>query len=584
MNGHPEYLDLVAASIDFDLTDEEFGRLSTHLARCPECRRAADELRGDAAAIAAYPAARLAPARSEQILRAALRMPRSQPRWGLLAVAAMLTTLGGGILFAGFQLVNDEDPAPSEPPPSLVAEASAPPSPTPAEDTAEPGAPDGGNPPAIDVPEPTPPANGELGEVDFEFPLPFTPQLSDVRVAPTAEDRLWVTFRSGTDTILAQLDEAGEGSPRVIGPVVDCVPYGVDDGSVRVLCNAGADPETCFEGCNQPVVLAYSGAGEELDGFPVIPRSRSSTSVVDARVIGKDLVTVVTESDDARIAEFGEFGSARLVTVAADGSVTETLEIAAPLKCCKIGPDGVAYGSSTLEEEGQELRTQLIAFDANRIRPGWPKDVDGTASWPSFGPNRQILYSSWIDEASRIMRLNPDGSDAASPIDPPVILAWSPDGDGPIPPLVDERGRAWVVSDDAIHGFGSDDAPLDGFPYEPRTSFVQRGMECGPEDTGCQSWIEAPRMAPRGLIYSLEAGPRGKGERITVINPDGSIRSGWPVTLQRQGATWDSVTIGENRTAYAVAFEPEPNNEASISILALAPNSERLWIRTIVEP
>ncbi|HEU5205805.1 MAG TPA: hypothetical protein VFU17_16050, partial [Candidatus Limnocylindrales bacterium] len=76
----------------------------------------------------------------------------------------------------------------------------------------------------------------------------------------------------------------------------------------------------------------------------------------------------------------------------------------------------------------------------------------------------------------------------------------------------------------------------------------------------------------------------GKGERITVINRDGSIRSGWPKTLQRAGAAWDSVTIGENRLAYAVAIEPEPNNESSISILAFAPNGTREWIRTIVEP
>jgi anti-sigma factor RsiW len=152
MNGHPEYLELIAASIDFELTDEEFGRLSTHLARCPECRAAADEIRGDAAGIAAYPPPRLAPARSEQILRAALRTPPARPRWGLLAVAALLATLGGGVLFAGFQLIQDDDSTPQEPPPSLVAEASAPPSEAPTEE------PDEGGVVATDAPslDPTP--------------------------------------------------------------------------------------------------------------------------------------------------------------------------------------------------------------------------------------------------------------------------------------------------------------------------------------------------------------------------------------------------------------------------------------------
>ena len=122
-----------------------------------------------------------------------------------------------------------------------------------------------------------------------------------------------------------------------------------------------------------------------------------------------------------------------------------------------------------------------------------------------------------------------------------------------------------------------------GWPYAPATAWAERGT-CAPPDTGCQPWFEPPRLAPRGLVYALESGADGMGERITVINPDGSIRSGWPKTLQRPGATWDSVTIGENRIAYAVAIEPEPNDESSISVLAFAPNGTREWIRTLVEP
>ena len=101
MNGHDEYLELLAASIDFGLTEEEVARLNYHLASCPECRRAATELRGQAAAIATTPIAPLAPARSEQILRAALRKPAARPRWGMLAVAALLATLAGGVALGG---------------------------------------------------------------------------------------------------------------------------------------------------------------------------------------------------------------------------------------------------------------------------------------------------------------------------------------------------------------------------------------------------------------------------------------------------------------------------------------------------
>ena len=126
-------------------------------------------------------------------------------------------------------------------------------------------------------------------------------------------------------------------------------------------------------------------------------------------------------------------------------------------------------------------------------------------------------------------------------------------------------------------------APVPGFPYDPETSLVERGG-CPPPDTGCQTWIEPPRLAPRGLIYAIESPPQGQGERLTAINPDGSVRSGWPKTLQREGASWDSVTIGENRRAYAVAIEPEPNNKSSISVLAFAPNGTQEWMRVLVEP
>ena len=579
MNGHDEFLELIAASIDFDLTDEEFGRLNYHLTRCPECRRAADEIRGGAAAIAALPAPTLAPARAEQILRGALRTPPARPRWGLLAVAAMLATLGGGILFAGFQLVNDDDPAPSEPPPSLVAEASAPPSAEPPEESADPGAP----PP--DGPRVTPnPGDETSPPVDpgpLTFPLPYSPDIGPVRVAPGPDGGSWAAFGQGSDTILTHLDDTGKGSPQVIGSVVDCVPYSVDDGSVRVLCNIAPDDS----GSPRPVVLGHLRSGDELPGYPVFLRSGTGTAVADARVVGRDLVTVVTESGDAAIAEFGEFGSARLMTVGTDGSVVESLEIPAPLQCCTIGPDGVAYGSRPIDEENLETRTQLVAFDANGMRPGWPITVDGSSvSRPSFGPGGQLVYASWIDEGSRIARRNPDGSEASAPLDLAFPIDWSPDGDAPIPPLVDERGRVWVVANGSILGFDADNAVLPGFPYVAETDLLEQGGDCPAGDTGCPTWLEPPRMAPQSLIYTLENAPEGMGGRLNVVNRDGSIRSGWPKTLQRAGAAWDSVTIGENRVAYAVAVEPEPGNASSISILAFAPNGTRNWLTTLAEP
>ena len=583
MNGHDEYLELLAASIDFGLAEEEVARLNYHLASCAECRQAATELRGQAAAIATTPIAPLGPARSEQILRAALRKPAARPRWGMLAVAALLATLAGGVALAGLRLV-DDDPAPSEPPPSQVAEASAPPSATPVDESADPGAvPPAEGPrvtpnPGVDEPPDTDP-------VEFEFPLPYERDFGQVRVAPAPGDGLWITVQEGRGTVVAHLDDAGKGSPGVEEYAQACEPFSVEDGSLRMLCQYSNEenPEECVDLCSAPRLYAYGADGDDPPGFPVWLPSGISTGVNGGRVIGTDFVTVVTEAYDEVVAEFGEFGSARLVTVGADGAIRDGVNVPAPLMCCTIGPDGVAYGSTSLDDEGLATRTQLIAFDQNGMRPGWPIVVDGTASSPSFGPDGQLAYTSWIGEGSRILRRNQDGSEAAPSVDIPSSTEWAPDIDGPMPPLVDERGRALVVTHDGIVGLDAYGAELPGFPYESRTGLLMRG-ECPEGDTGCQPWIEPPRLAPRGLIYALETPPEGQGERITVVNADGSIRSGWPKTLQREGASWDSVTIGDNRIAYAVAIEPEPNDESSISILAFAPNGTREWIRTLVEP
>ena len=588
MNGHPEFLELIAMSIDFDLTNEEFGRLSTHLARCPECRRAAEELRGDATAIAAYPTPRLAPARSEQILRAALRTPRPQPRWGMLAVAAMLTTLGGGILFAGFQLINDDDPTPSEVPPSLVAEASAPPSEEPTEEPGDPvGEPPNDGGPRI-TPNPGDESAAPMEPEELAFPIPYSRDLGPIRVAPARDDRLWVAFTLRNDTVLALLDGSGvplRGWPVVMPNATDCLPLAAPDGSVRLACFYTTATGECSDGfCGEDRLFAFDATGDPLPGFPVsFPFGfASGIDRQAARMVGE--AVVLTEFEGSDDENSGVPNQRWIAEIRSNGNVVLGVRVPSPEKCCVLGPDGAAYGSSVVDEDGLALRTELVAFDAHGMRPGWPIIVEGTsASHPSFGPNGQLVYSSWIDAGSRIARFNPDGSIAAPSFDLPFSLEWAPDADGPLAPLADEGGRFWVVADGAILGFDGENVALPGFPYQAETGLLVRG-ECAPRETGCQPWVEPPLLAPGSRIYALENAPEKKGERITVINRDGTIRSGWPKTLQRAGAAWESVTIGENRLAYAIAIEPEPNSESSISILAFAPNGTREWIRTIVEP
>ena len=153
----------------------------------------------------------------------------------------------------------------------------------------------------------------------------------------------------------------------------------------------------------------------------------------------------------------------------------------APLTCCFIGPNGVAYGSSIVEEEGLEPRTQLVAFDAHGLRPGWPIVVDGNAvSHPSFGPSDQLVYSSWIDEGSRIARLNPDGSEAAPSIDLAFPIEWSPDGDS-ADDASGRRSRACLGRRrGSILGFDAANAELRASRTSQRPACLSRETIVGP--------------------------------------------------------------------------------------------------------
>ena len=589
MNGHDEYLELLAASIDFGLTEEEVARLNYHLASCPECRRAATELRGQNAVVATTPIAPLAPARSEQILRAALRKPAARPRWGMLAVAALLATLGGGVLFAGFQMIDDDDPAPDHSPP-IVAEASAPPSEAPVEESVDPGA-----PPPVDGPRVTPnPGDDEppppKPASPVAFPIDYNQGLGTVRLAPLPDGRVWLSMDQGDgNTILALLDASGIALPIVVPAAEDCIPLALPDGSVRLLCATfqGIDLE-CSDVCFQPEgVLAYGPDGRAMDGFPVALPVGFETGINrrHARVVGDNVVLVYSDFGSGGEADDGTGGIANILAVSPNGTMTHGAAVSRPEKCCVIGPTGLAAGTTLLTKDDGTQTTTVVAFDSTGFRPGWPVEVAGHGSMPSFVDTRLAL-SAWTgDGTSELVRFEADGrrvgDDARTIL--PELVEWDPDWDAPLAPASDDRGNLWLLADGQVHAYDTAAEPTPGWPYEPETGILVLG-ECPPTDTGCQPWYVPPVAAPRGLLYTLETAPAGMGGRINVVNLDGTTRSGWPKTLQREGAMWHSVTIGENRRAYAVAIEPEPKNEASISVLAFAPNGSQESILTVVEP
>ena len=64
---HDEFLELAAASIDFELSSEERAALAAHLAGCIQCRRQVMGLEADQSAIARLPAFALAPESVDQM-------------------------------------------------------------------------------------------------------------------------------------------------------------------------------------------------------------------------------------------------------------------------------------------------------------------------------------------------------------------------------------------------------------------------------------------------------------------------------------------------------------------------------------
>jgi hypothetical protein len=69
-----------------------------------------------------------------------------------------------------------------------------------------------------------------------------------------------------------------------------------------------------------------------------------------------------------------------------------------------------------------------------------------------------------------------------------------------------------------------------------------------------------------------------------AIGPDGRVRPGWPVVLERPGAEFWSVVVGSDQTAFALAIEPEAGERSSATILAIGPDGTVRYRVTVVEP
>lgn len=587
MTSHEEFLDLAAAAIDFELDPDERAELDQHLAGCDSCRRTAEAFRDDAATIAYGPAPRLAPGQSVAILAAALRPPKSGPPVRLLAVAALVALLGGGLLAVGFGLIRPSEDA-------LVAVLTPSPG-NPSADTPSSGAssqPTASAGATLEPPPATPRPRGSpiVGSVQVRGDAGQLGSL--IRMAPGPAGDFYVSIPATDGTVLARLDADGKptrGWPVFIPGSESCdqlLP--VTDGSVRLICHRPAADEGL--GGMIARVHALDANGRPLPAWPV-----EIEDVVTGRMVGNEL-TLLIKPYVGDVSETETPETVLLATVGADGSVRSGPDL--QFDCCEhswaIGPDGIGYGT-THRDWDTSVKTDIEAFGLDGLRIGWPKTIDGNASDLAFDAQGRVyaIVGSPNAEPARTIVIDHDGRDLPSGSSDQAIVSTNPwtgaGADYPGSPIVAGDGTSYIVQSvdgqTRVQALDPGGQRVVGWPYESDLGLQETGGGCPAGDTGCGGFLAAPTVAPGNVLYLIEeAANSADGSRLVAIGPDGRVVNGWPKELRRAGSEFWSIVAGPDGRVYALAIEPEPNGAHSATILCIAPNSDVQFNVTVVEP
>jgi WD40 repeat protein len=293
---------------------------------------------------------------------------------------------------------------------------------------------------------------------------------------------------------------------------------------------------------------------------------------------------------------YAEQPGTSLTAIARDGSIRrgkvgptdDSLGFSGP-----ISPDGIAYTTwaSNPYPEGTHEISRITGTDLSGVRAGWPVKVDGIASEAAFGADGRVVFTigSRDSTTSRIAVFDRDGNVVARSTTFPLKTAESGVDCvvyAPRAPITAADGTVFLWSELDRRIFALDAAlnVRPGWPYRPANWLVHPGWDDPTAELGC-SPPAAPSVGPTGTLYlPLEPRDESVGGTLVALDLDGRPHAGWPVTLQRPGAEFLWTVVGSDGTVYALAKEPEAGNSASVTILAIAPDSTVLYRTTIIEP
>jgi hypothetical protein len=455
-------------------------------------------------------------------------------------------------------------------------------------------------PPSIATPgaATTPPATQAPTSVPSPYPvaaLPVRGQTimagAELLLAPAPDGALYVVIPGEDGAVLARLDESGAptpGWPVALPHTTRCDFLGAAaDGSVRAICDATDidQPEWC---CDTVRAFALDADGRPLHGWPV------EIDITDvARIVGDDLLVL----SDLPVTDLEEIGrvttKARLSRIGPDGVVVAGVEVPIVYRggweSWAIGPDGVAYATSTLYEDDPQP-DQILAIDLEGSVDGWPVRLPGRASPPALATDGRVLVldGTLFEPPIHVMAVDPaDVSRVAVSTPLPIELAYEVDcGDPPLGRAPLSRGGVTVVRDGlTFYALDPSLQLLPGWPYEAPDWFQEwvypnpdggDGLDCGV--------YAAPVLGPDGTLFlPLSAESDSTGGSVVAIGRNGKDVAGWPVTVRRSGSGFWWVEVGQDGTVFAVAVERETGG-LSATIVALAPDSTVLWRATVVEP